>query len=59
VDPDNRLVAAELEAWWNAALTRLRECQARLAEGTAARRPSVTRESLLRLATDLEAAWHA
>jgi DNA invertase Pin-like site-specific DNA recombinase len=59
VDPDNRLVAAELEARWNAALTRLRECQARLAEGTEARAPRVTRESLLMLATDLEAAWHA
>jgi hypothetical protein len=59
VDPDNRLVAAELEARWNAALTRLRECQARLAEGTEAPAPSVARESLLTLATNLEAAWHA
>jgi len=30
VDPDNRLVAADLEARWNAALTRLRDCDARL-----------------------------
>jgi transposase len=59
VDPDNRLVAAELEVRWNAALARLRECQARLADGTEAGAPSVTRESLLMLATDLEAAWHA
>jgi len=59
VDPDNRLVAAELEARWNAALTRLRECQARLAEGLDGRGPSVTREALVTLAADLEAAWHA
>jgi DNA invertase Pin-like site-specific DNA recombinase len=59
VDPDNRLVAAELEARWNAALTRLRECQARLAEGRDGRGPSVTREALVTLAADLEAAWHA
>jgi hypothetical protein len=49
----------ELEVRWNAALARLRECQARLADGTEAGAPSVTRESLLMLATDLEAAWHA
>ncbi len=59
VDPDNRLVAAELEARWNVALTRLRECQARLADGAHANPPSITRESLLTLATNLEAAWHA
>jgi DNA invertase Pin-like site-specific DNA recombinase len=59
VDPDNRLVAAELEARWNAALTRLQDCRARLSEGTAARAPSVTRKSLLTLAGDLEAAWQA
>jgi len=59
VDPDNRLVAAELEARWNAALTRLRECQARLAERREARGPSVPREALLTLAVDLDAAWHA
>jgi hypothetical protein len=59
VDPDNRLVAAELEARWNAALRRLQDCQARLAAGAAARAPSATRESLLTLAGDLEAAWQA
>jgi recombinase-like zinc beta ribbon protein len=31
VDPDNRLVAAELETCWNAAIARLRECDERLA----------------------------
>jgi DNA invertase Pin-like site-specific DNA recombinase len=59
VDPDNRLVAAELEARWNAALTRLQDCQVRLAAGAVARAPSVTGESLLALAGDVEAAWHA
>ncbi len=29
VDPDNRLVAAELEARWNAAMNRLKECDRR------------------------------
>lgn len=59
VDPENRLVAAELEARWNTALTRLRECEARLAASVPPRVPTVTRESLLRLADDLDAAWHA
>src|SRR3990172_388182 len=59
VDPDNRLVAAELEARWNAALQRLRACEERLAARAEPIAPSVTRESLLTLADDLEAAWHA
>jgi DNA invertase Pin-like site-specific DNA recombinase len=59
VDPDNRLVAAGLEARWNAALTRLQECQAQLAAGTETPAPRVTRETLLTLAADLEAAWQA
>jgi DNA invertase Pin-like site-specific DNA recombinase len=59
VDPDHRLVAAELEARWNAALTRLRECQARLATETQTPVPRATREALLTLAADLEAAWQA
>ncbi|MBI3105934.1 MAG: hypothetical protein HYY95_10245 [Candidatus Rokubacteria bacterium] len=59
VDPDNRLVAAELEARWNAALARLRECEARLAPTDVAPTPPVTRDALLRLADDLQAAWTA
>lgn len=59
VDPDNRLVAAELEARWNSALTRLRECETRLAESGTAVPPPVSSETLLGLATDLEAAWSA
>lgn len=60
VDPDNRLVAAELEARWNAAMGRLRECEARLsadAERPASEPPNV--ESLLTLASNLEGAWTA
>jgi hypothetical protein len=58
VDPDNRLVAAELEARWNAAMSRLRECEARLeANRTLPVSPPVERESLLRLASDLPSTW--
>jgi DNA invertase Pin-like site-specific DNA recombinase len=59
VDPDNRLVAAELELRWNAALTRLRECETRLAARGQERAPAVPTESLHALADDLHAAWHA
>ena len=60
VDPDNRLVAAELEARWNAAITRLRECEARIAadDVTVAVTPP-SAETLLTLAADLEEAWNA
>lgn len=59
VDPDHRLVAAELEARWNAALVRLRSCEARLAEGTSPSTEVADREDLLRLAGDLRAVWEA
>jgi DNA invertase Pin-like site-specific DNA recombinase len=59
VDATNRLVAAELELRWERAIKRLRECEARLAEGHTAKQPTVTAESLLTLAQDLEAAWSA
>jgi hypothetical protein len=60
VDPDNRLVAAELEARWNAALTRLRECEGRLAAAsTEPAPPGLTREELGALADDLETVWAA
>jgi hypothetical protein len=57
VDPDNRLVAAELEARWNAAMTRLNECETRLLAGAASKPATVDRDTLLLLATDLEAVW--
>lgn len=58
VDPDNRLVAAELEARWNAAMNRLRECEAKLlANSTSDAGVPIDRESLLDLAKDLDAVW--
>jgi hypothetical protein len=57
VDPDNRLVAAELEVRWNAAMTRLRDCEARLLAQPVAAPAPVDRESLLALAKDLESVW--
>jgi hypothetical protein len=59
VDPDNRLVAAELEARWNAAMTRLRECEARLLSSSTLKGPVVDRDSLISLAGDLEAVWES
>ena len=59
VDPDNRLVAAELEARWNAALARLRDCDARLDTMRAAPSTAPDRACLLSLATDLPRAWNA
>jgi DNA invertase Pin-like site-specific DNA recombinase len=61
VDPDNRLVAGELEARWNAALARVREFESRL-EG-AHQRPkpmaAIDRKGLLSLAMNLPAVWNS
>lgn len=61
VDPTKRLVARELEARWEAALTRAREIEQRLAALDA--KPSspspVDREALLALAADLPAVWNS
>jgi hypothetical protein len=61
VDPENRLVAAELESRWNAALARVRSLEHNLQQ--IAEQPSTTpaidREALLRLAEDLPALWNA
>jgi DNA invertase Pin-like site-specific DNA recombinase len=59
VDPDNRLVASELEARWNAALAHLRACEARLDEPAITEDSAVDPEGLRRLAVDLRAAWEA
>lgn len=59
VDPGNRLVAAELEARWNAALAHLRACETRLHEPASAPEAATDREALLNLAEDLRAAWDA
>jgi len=60
-DPENRLVAGELEQRWNHALQRVQEIDARIAHHTAGRgpeRPAPTREEFAELATRLEAVWH-
>jgi DNA invertase Pin-like site-specific DNA recombinase len=58
VDPDNRLVAQELEGRWNQALARVRDLERQI-EQRAGRTatPPPGDEELLELATDLEAVW--
>src|ERR1700738_4406604 len=57
VDPDHRLVAAELEARWNAALQKARELEDRLRDfDDAGKMPAIPdKEILLSLAQDLPA----
>ena len=57
-DPDNRLIAAQLEKNWESALRRMETCQARLDAG---REPDGATEvpNLAGLAADLSAAWSA
>jgi DNA invertase Pin-like site-specific DNA recombinase len=61
VDPDNRLVAAELEARWNAALQSAAEVEQRLRQNelpeAATRIPD--KETLFSLAQDLPAIWNS
>lgn len=61
VDPDNRLVAAELEARWNASLRSVGEVEQRLRDNeladNAARIPN--KEALCSLAQDLPAIWNS
>jgi DNA invertase Pin-like site-specific DNA recombinase len=61
VDPDNRLVSSELEARWNATLSRVRELEGRLdvVRNEALATPSVNKDELLRLAEDLPAVWES
>jgi hypothetical protein len=59
VDPDNRLVASELEARWNAALGRVRDVENKMEQ---TRRefsdvPAIDKNELFRLAKDLPAVW--
>jgi DNA invertase Pin-like site-specific DNA recombinase len=58
-DPENRLVASELESRWNTALCRVRELEGKVEqsqqESTAT--PAVHRDELLRLADDLPSVW--
>ena len=62
VDPDNRLVAAELEARWNTALRRVGEVEARLRQTETTGRETARipdTESLVSLAQNLPAVWNA
>ena len=61
-DPENRLVAGELEQRWNLALHRVQEIEARIASHTAGRgpeQPPPTRAEFEDLATRLETVWTA
>jgi DNA invertase Pin-like site-specific DNA recombinase len=60
-DPDNRLVAAELEARWNRALTRVAEVEARIAAHDRATPPNtdLSASCFATLASDLRAVWSA
>jgi excisionase family DNA binding protein len=57
-DPDNRLIAAQLEKNWETALRRVEACQARL-KATQAPDPAVVAPDFTGLAADLDAAWNA
>jgi hypothetical protein len=60
-DPENRLVAGELEARWNRALTRVADVERRIANDDAItpRRVDIAPISFATLAADLEAVWTA
>lgn len=61
VDPDNRLVASELERRWNERLATVAHLEEELAKLGASRAPALTapqRSQLLALGADLERAWH-
>ena len=59
VDPDNRLVAAELEKRWNERLTVVHDLEAELGGLTspATEQTPVDRERLMTLGADLQTAW--
>jgi DNA invertase Pin-like site-specific DNA recombinase len=59
-DPDNRLVAGELEARWNKALARVTEVEAKIAAHDTARPPQeITPIALATLSDDLKSVWMA
>jgi DNA invertase Pin-like site-specific DNA recombinase len=60
-DPENRLVAGELETRWNAALRHVADLEEafRTADGVVNAKPLPDQASLMRLAADLESLWHA
>ena len=60
VDPENRLVASELEARWNSALARVAEAEARLAAAGKVAEPlsESQKQQLTTLSEDLMALWN-
>ena len=61
VDPENRIIAAELERRWNERLLAVRELETKLEQIETRQRPSLSEEEraqLVTLGTDLEHAWH-
>ncbi len=60
VDPDNRLVASELEARWNGGLKKVQEIEKRIASFDDDATPAIPdRELLVSLAHDLPAVWRS
>jgi excisionase family DNA binding protein len=57
-DPDNRLIAAQLEKNWETALQRVAACEERLADAKATQ-AAATFPDLTGLADELQAAWNA
>ena len=57
-DPDNRLIAAQLEKNWEAALRRVQACQTRL-ETAGAPMAEAAPPDFVKLAENLQAAWNA
>ena len=59
IDPENRLVAAELEARWNASLCRVQQLEQDFQRAgiDAPATPAVGADELLRLAQDLSVVW--
>jgi excisionase family DNA binding protein len=58
-DPDNRLIAAQLEKSWESTLRRVEACQTRLDAMCASVQESTAAPDFTGLAEDLEAAWNA
>lgn len=61
VDPENRLVAEELESRWNQALRQVQAIESRIEQHTAARsnQPMPTLEEFEALAAELETLWNS
>lgn len=57
-DPDNRLIAAQLEKSWEGALRRVQDCQVRLDAICAPASDSTAAPDFTGLTEDLEAAWN-